>query len=82
MTDCKHENFEAQIIVNRLEDTGLFNADMKVWCRDCSKPFEFAKTIPIGLDLYGVARSVSGQELRVAINPATMPDDWADRKLE
>jgi hypothetical protein len=79
---CAHPDFDAQVIVTRLEDSGLFTADVKVWCRSCSKPFEFPESIPVGIDLHGVARSLSGQELRTAIAPATWPDDWADRPVE
>lgn len=81
MSNCQHVNFDAQNIVNRLEESGLFNMDVKVWCRDCSLPFEFPETISIGLDLHGVSRSLSGQELRIAIAPATWPDDWSDRDI-
>lgn len=83
MTDpiCPHKNFESQAIINRLEDTGLFAMDLKTWCADCALPFEFPETIQIGLDLHGIARSVDGQELRVAIKPATRPDVWSDNIL-
>lgn len=80
-TPCEHPDFEAQVIVNRLEDSGLFSADIKVWCSACSLPFEWPESIPMGLDLSGVARSLSGQELRIAIRPATQPDDWSDRPI-
>lgn len=75
---CPHPDFEAQVTVTRLADSGLFALDLKVWCKACALPFEFPDAIPIGIDLGGIARSVSGQELRVAIRPATRPDDWAD----
>jgi len=78
---CEHPDFEAQVIVIRLEDSGRFNADLKIWCAACSLPFEFPESTAIGIDLGGIARSVSGQELRVALRPATQPDDWADRDL-
>jgi hypothetical protein len=78
---CAHPDFDAQVIVTRLEDSGLFSADVKVWCAACALPFEFPESIPIGLDLRGIARSLSGQELRVAIAPASWPDDWSDRGI-
>lgn len=78
---CVHPDFDAQVIVTRLEDSGLFSADVKVWCRVCALPFGFPESIPVGLDLHGIARSLSGQELRIAIAPTTLPDDWSDRPL-
>ena len=78
---CEHPDFEANVVVNRLEDTKRFQLDLKVWCRECSLPFEFPEDLPIGIDLMGTARSVSGQELRIAIHPARNPDDWSDRSL-
>lgn len=79
---CEHMEFDAQVVVNRLEDTGLFALDLKVWCKDCALPMEFPQQLPIGIDLHGVARSLSGQELRIAIVPTTRPDDWSDRPVQ
>lgn len=78
---CVHPDFEALVNVTRMEDSGLFSADIKVWCAACALPFEWPESIPMGLDLHGIARSLSGQELRVAIRPATWPDDWSDSAL-
>jgi hypothetical protein len=78
---CSHPGFDCQCIVTRLEDSGLFSMDVKVWCAECALPFEFPSTIPVGLNLHGVARSLSAQELRVAISPAANPDDWSDQRI-
>lgn len=67
---CEHKEFRADVIVNRLEDRGLFNADIKVTCAECGTPFRFLG-LPIGLDLYGSSMGVDGLEARLAIEPAT-----------
>ena len=65
---CVHENFEANVTVNRLEDTGGFAADVTVTCIDCQVPFRFLG-LPVGLDLVGATTSVDGTEARLAICP-------------
>jgi hypothetical protein len=65
---CKHEDFEAHVDVNRMEDTGRFAADVRVSCARCGEPFRF-----IGLES-GVSHtrpmcSVDGIELRAPIEP-------------
>lgn len=65
---CEHKNFSADVVVNRLEDTGRFNADVKIRCTDCDTPFRFIG-LPAGLDLNGAAVSVNGEEGRFAIAP-------------
>lgn len=66
MTDCKHENFTANVAVNRLEDSGRFNADIKINCAQCGTPFRFLG-LPVGLDPNGACVSVDGTEARLAI---------------
>lgn len=68
MTDCKHEDFRATVGVARLEDTGRFNAEVRIECSQCHRPFQFLG-LPLGLDLNGAAVSVDGQEARLAIAP-------------
>lgn len=65
---CKHENFEAHVAVNRLEDSGQFMTDIKVNCRDCGLPFEWLGLEP-GVDLQGAKCSIDGLEARIAIIP-------------
>ena len=64
----EHQSFEADVTVNRLEDTGRFQADVRVRCVQCNTPFRFIG-LPAGLDLNGAAVSVDGTEGRFAIAP-------------
>jgi len=66
---CKHETFEAHVRVNRLKDSGRFNADVKIHCTQCGEPFRFLG-LPAGLDLNGAAVSADGTEARLAIGTA------------
>ena len=65
---CPHENFQATVTVNRLEDTGGFAADITIVCIACQIPFRFLG-LPGGLDLAGATTSVDGTEARLAICP-------------
>lgn len=65
---CDHHNFFADVTVNRLEDAGRFQADVRIRCKDCGTPFRFIG-LPAGLDLNGAAVSVDGTEGRFAIAP-------------
>lgn len=66
---CKHENFEAYVDVNRLQDSGRFSADVRINCAQCKEPFRFL-ALPCGLDLNGATVSVDGTEARLAIGTA------------
>lgn len=65
---CKHENFRANVAVNRLEDSGRFMADVKIECAQCGLPMRFIG-LPGGLDLNGAAVSIDATEGRFAIAP-------------
>lgn len=65
---CPHEHFEAHVIVNRLEDTGGFAADVTIRCVDCETPFRFLG-LPGGLLADGAAVSFDGTEARLALAP-------------
>lgn len=65
---CEHKDFEADVTVNRLEDTGRFSADVRIKCVGCGTPFRFIG-LPTGLDLNGAAVSVDGTEARLAVAP-------------
>jgi hypothetical protein len=67
--NCKHEQFEAKVKVNRLEDSGRFNADITIRCVQCNIPFRFLG-LPCGVDLDGAAVSADGTEARMAIGTA------------
>lgn len=77
---CEHMNFEADVTVNRLEDTGRFNADVRIVCAECRIPFRFIG-LQAGVDLNGAAVSVDGTEARLAIAPkgevVSLVDDGA-----
>ena len=64
--DCKHEQFQASVNVNRLVDTGRFMADVKIVCVVCGTPFRFLG-LPCGVDPDGAAVSADGTEGRFAI---------------
>ena len=65
---CEHKDFRAVVSVNRLEDSGQFNADIRINCAECDLPFEFLGLQP-GIDLQGACVSIDGQEARLAIIP-------------
>lgn len=65
---CKHLNFNAQVRVARLEDSGRFNVEIVIACKDCGLPFEFQGLQP-GLNLNGATVSIDGLEARLAIIP-------------
>ena len=66
--DCKHEIFECDCMVNRIEDVGRFSVDVRVKCVQCGTPFRFIG-LPVGLDLNGASVSIDGCEGRFAIAP-------------
>lgn len=66
---CKHEEFEAWVDVNRLQDSGRFCADVRIKCKGCKEPFRFLG-LPAGLDLNGASVSVDGTEAHLAIGTA------------
>lgn len=67
-TGCPHRNFHADVTVNRLEDAGQFQCEVRVECQDCGTPFRFLG-LPRGLNLHGAACSPDGLEARLAIAP-------------
>ncbi len=67
--NCPHEDFLAQVNVNRLSDSGRFSADVSICCAVCKEPFRFLG-LPAGTDLNGATVSVDGTEARLAIGTA------------
>lgn len=67
---CDHETFQAQVDVNRLEDTKDGDSlrcaiDLHIWCEACKAPLLFA--LPFGLNLtHGATMSIDGTEARFA----------------
>lgn len=75
---CEHKGFKAYVEVNRLEDSGLFNADLRIDCAECGLAFQFLG-LPAGLNLQGAAVSIDGTEARLAIAPSgTAPTPLED----
>ncbi len=68
MAKCQHKNVSAEFDLNYLEDTGRFQADVRIKCADCGVPFRFIG-LPTGLDLNGASVSVDGTEGRFAVAP-------------
>lgn len=77
MVKCAHMNFNANVVVNRLEDIGRFSADVTINCTECGMPFRFCG-LPMGLNLNGAAVSVDGLEARLSI----LPEDRIPSPLE
>lgn len=72
---CKHENFVANVTVNRIgegdEPIGEvkgFMADVKINCADCGLPFEFMG-FDCGLSWSKPMVNPSAQEIRIPIRP-------------
>lgn len=66
--NCAHEDFKANVNINRLEDTGRFSADVRIECVQCGVPMRFLG-LPAGVDLEGASTSVDATEARLAIAP-------------
>lgn len=65
---CKHENFRADVSVNRFDNGPPYMAEVHIKCADCGLPFEFLG-LECGVDTHGAKVSVDGQEARLAIIP-------------
>lgn len=78
-TECQHLNFDAQVNVIRLEDSGRFMAEVKVECRDCHTPFQFLG-MEMGLSFTKPMVEVMSAEARLPIKP--MDKDLVERYKE
>ena len=65
---CKHENFNVQADIARLEDIGRFMMNVHVWCEDCGVEMKFLG-LPGGLNFDRPTVSVDGLCLRAPIHP-------------
>jgi len=65
---CEHPDFQAVVIVNRIEDTGRFVADVHVRCAKCGVRFKWLG-LAAGLHPAEPRVSVDGFELRAPIEP-------------
>lgn len=80
MSECEHNEFEARVEVNRLEDTPGgditgFAADVHITCRECGKPFVFIG-LPGGLAPDRPTCSVDRTEARLPIAPEPRTFDY------
>ena len=73
LESCKHENFNANVSVNRIvNDSGIvidFLADLKIHCLDCDLPFSF-KGLPKGFSGNQASSDLFALEARLPIEPA------------
>lgn len=61
---CPHFNFQANVDVARIEDTGLKYAHITIRCADCGRPAEF-RGLPCGISPDQPASSVGAEEARL-----------------
>lgn len=69
---CPHLQFSANVVVNRLEDSGGFLAEVRVTCVECGAPFRFLG-VSAGLDFTRPMVSIDELELRCPIEPERVP---------
>lgn len=75
MTDCKHENFAANVNVGRITEVEggpvtSYCADIIIKCGQCGTEFEFIG-VPAGISPDAPMVSIDFKELRVPIRPDT-----------
>lgn len=67
--NCKHNvGHRVDVRIACLEDSGRFMAEIKIFCGECGKPFQFLGLNP-GIDLNGARVSLDGLEANIAIAP-------------
>ena len=72
VSTCPHLQFRADVVVNRLEDTAGFMAEVSLKCVDCGEPFRFIG-LRAGLDLTRPMVSLDELELRCPVEPQGVP---------
>jgi hypothetical protein len=77
MPDCRHEDFTAQIEVNRIADDGAdtvrhFVAEFSIACSQCGQPFHFVG-VPAGLSFTKPTVDVGATTLHAPIAPGEAP---------
>ena len=65
---CEHKDFVAVVVVQRMEDTKAFFAEIRVKCAQCDLPFEFIG-VKAGLSGAEPRCSLDAQELTAPIRP-------------
>lgn len=68
MSNCTHQQFKADVAVNRFEDTGGFMADVRIHCIDCGKAFRFMG-LRAGVNFHSPTVSIDETELHAPIEP-------------
>jgi hypothetical protein len=66
--DCRHEQFTSFVAVHRLEDTGRFIAELRIWCVDCREAFRFQGLQP-GVLHERPSCSMDALEARLPVEP-------------
>jgi hypothetical protein len=82
MSDCQHEDFVANVIVNRItsvEDgpTTSYQAEVKIECLACHEPFVFVG-LPTGMSPRQPCVSIDWTELRCPVRPESAPEGWGE----
>ena len=70
---CAHEDFAAEVEVNRIEDIGAFVADVRIACAVCHERFCFVG-LPEGASVNEPMMAPFGHEARLPIRPAS--EEW------
>ena len=79
--NCPHEQFRADVNINRLEDTGRFIADLRVRCVQCDEPFRFLN-VAAGLAWDRPMCSIDELELHAPIEPQGAPSLQTSARFE
>lgn len=77
---CEHENFGAQVEVNRLtknegDPVEGYSANLTIWCKDCKEKFRFIG-VKAGLLPTQPMCSIAEDELHIPIRPASSDPDF------
>lgn len=65
---CRHKEFDANVNVNVFQNTGQWNAEIQVTCRQCRTPFHFIGA-PQGISMKRPTVEPGGFQLRAPIAP-------------
>ena len=69
---CKHEDFQANVGVHRLADTGTFLADVQVRCAQCHLPFSFTG-LPLAISTTRANVNIDATIVSLPIEPGPKP---------
>lgn len=73
MTNCKHEKFNAQVNVNRIEDINKYIAEISITCAQCGVDFSFIG-LPRGTNVNEPMAGAYGLEAKLPIKPLVEGD--------